>query len=164
MLLILVECLMQIQDALISVTSLIHSCIHAGLLLDQDVAQYSSLTEPFLQEILNLNASRVKQDHTTRDCDSNHVEEDNIHPYLFNWLIYPCWAGADNIPHALAFISAWLLQPRPSRAPEKTKRASKWIVYLRYPPSNFTLYDWGFLGASFREPFPPSLLCTYTII
>ena len=78
---------MQIQPALISTTSLICRCILSGLLLDQAVAQYSSLTEPIFQGILALNMSQVKQDHTARDCDSNHAGEDNIHPYLFNWLI-----------------------------------------------------------------------------
>lgn len=114
----------------------------------------------FFQGIFHLNVSQVKKDHTDADPDSNHVEEDNIHPDLFNWLIYPCWAGADNIPHVLFFISAWLLHRRLTRpptppCPREAKRASKWIVCLRYPRSNFTLCVWGFLVASFGGP-PPS--------
>lgn len=69
MLLIFLECLMQIRVALILATSLICGCI---LLLDRAVVPAcSSLTEPlyffpffFPQEIFNLHASRVKQDHT----------------------------------------------------------------------------------------------------
>lgn len=66
MLLIFLECLMQIRVALILATSLICGCI---LLLDRAVVSAcSSLTEPLsfflFQEIFNLHASRVKQDHT----------------------------------------------------------------------------------------------------
>lgn len=97
MLLIFLECLMQIRVALILATSLICGCI---LLLDRGggfgllFINWTSLSLFFSLFFFFFSPGNIQSarepgqagSHAARDCDSNHGE-DNIHPRRFNWLI-----------------------------------------------------------------------------
>lgn len=105
LLLILLECLMQIQVALIYTASLICSWIHPFLLLDQPGPHYSSLMETFFfsrkcsilmqarssrttqQGIVILIMQRTAYSHTCLIGSYTHVEQVLITLYVYHFFI-----------------------------------------------------------------------------